>query len=277
MRYNNNMNDQETKQIVKLITRIALGLFVFLFIWGSFTLIPPGKRGVVKRLYAINRVIGEGPNLKIPIFERVVKMDVQTQKEQVDASAASKDLQNVAATVALNYNLQYDKVGELYRLVGMEYKERIIDPAIQESVKAATAKYTAEELITKREEVRDIIKTSIKERLAREFMDVTEVSIVNFNFSQSFNTAIEAKVTAEQNALAAKNKLEQVKFEAEQRVSQAKGEAEAIKIQAQAITQQGGAEYVKLQWIKAWSEGGSSVPTTILGEGSGNFILDLNR
>lgn len=267
------MNNEQYKQNIKTAFKIIIGLVVFFTLMGMFTIIPAGKRGVVTRMSAVNRVVDEGLNFKIPYVEGVKKMDVQTQKEQIDATAASKDLQNVATTVAINYNLEYDKVGELYRTVGVEYKVKIIDPAIQESVKAATAKYTAEELITKREEVRENIKTSIKDRLQREFINVTEVSIVNFNFSQSFETAIEAKVTAEQNALAAKNKLEQVKFEAEQRISQAKGEAEAIRIQSQAITAQGGAEYVQLQAIKQWK---GEVPQYV---GGGNVIpfLQINK
>jgi regulator of protease activity HflC (stomatin/prohibitin superfamily) len=121
------------------------------------------------------------------------------------------------------------------------------------AVKASTANYTAEELITKREVVRQTIQDSLTERLKQNYVDVTGVSIVDFNFSPSFNQAIEAKVTAEQNALAAKNKLEQVKYEAEQRVEQAKGEAEAIKIQTQAIQSQGGRDYVNLKAIEKWN------------------------
>ena len=177
------------------------------------------------------------------------------------AEAASKDLQNVAAVIALNYNLMPDKVNVLWKEIGSQYKERIIDPAIQEAVKAVTAKYTAEELVTKRSEVRDLIKTTLRERLVKEYVLVSEVSIVNFDFSQSFNQAIESKVTAEQNALAAKNKLEQVKFEKDQRIAQAQGEAEAIRIQAQAITQQGGENYVNLKAVEKWD---GKLPTQMI-------------
>lgn len=240
-----------------------------------FKIVGAGERGIVLRWGAVERIMPEGLNWKMPIMERVKILDVKTQKEQVDVNSASKDLQTVSTEIALNYHLIPDKVDLLWKNIGSEYKERIIDPAIQEAVKATTAKYTAEELITKRNLVKDEIKTALTARLTADYIFVDELSITSFDFSSSFNTAIEAKVTAEQSALAAKNKLEQVKFEAEQRISQAKGEAEAIKIQAQAINSQGGADYVQLQWIRAWAEGGSKVPTFITGDKAGNFLFNL--
>jgi len=258
------MTDREQiKYVVKIGIRILVVLLVILSVWMSFEIIGAGERGVVLRLGAVDRVMNEGFNFKIPFVERVKTLDVKTQKEEVEASSASKDLQTVTAVIALNYHLSPEQTGKLWQSVGADYKERIIDPAIQEAVKAATAKFTAEELITKRPEVKDVIKTVLRERLAIEFIVVDEVSIVNFDFSASFNSAIEAKVTAEQNALAAKNKLEQVKYEAEQRVTQAKGEAEAIKIQAQAIQSQGGAEYVNLKAVEKWN---GTLPVYMLGD-----------
>lgn len=239
-------------KIGKIITHAVIAMIVLVFLFGSFGTVPVGSKGIRLTQDKVSGVVENGFYLKVPLIQRIVKMDVQTQKEQIEAQAASKDLQNVSATVALNYNLYPDKVVELYSKIGNDYKSRIIDPAIQEAVKSATAKHTAEELITKRTEVRDEIKTSLTERLANEFIQVSEVSIVNFDFSGSFNKAIEAKVTAEQDALASKNKLEQVKYEAEQRVASAEAEARAIKIQAEAVTQQGGKDYVQLKAIEKW-------------------------
>lgn len=260
-------------KIGKIITHIVIGLILLIVVFGSVGSIGAGYRGVRTQFGAVKGVVDNGLYFKLPIIQGVVKMNVQTQKEQVQAEAASKDLQNVSTTIALNYNLYPDKVSDLYSKIGVEYKSRVIDPAIQEAVKSATAKYTAEELVTKRPEVRDAIKTELISRLANEFIQVSEVSIVNFDFSSSFNQAIEAKVTAEQNALAAKNKLEQVKFEAEQRVASAQAEAEAIKIQAQAINSQGGADYVQLKAIEKWNGSlpqqmipGSAVPFINLGK-----------
>lgn len=234
----------------------ALVALFLLFAVTPFTQVDAGERGVVTRVGAYNRTLEPGIHWMTPFVESVTKFDVRTLKEQAEASAASKDLQTVNATVAVNYNIDPEKVADLYVRIGSEYKARVIDPAIQEVVKAATAKYTAEELITKRAVVTDEIQVALKERLGASDIQVSTVSIVNFSFSESFNAAIEGKVTAEQNALASKNKLEQTKYEAEQRIAQAKGEAEAIKIQSQAISAQGGAEYVALKKIEKWNGAG---------------------
>lgn len=237
---------------VKWLIGGSVALIVLLAIL-PFTIVDAGERAVVLRLGAVDRVLSEGMHWVTPFTESVKTIEVTTQKEQVKSTAASKDLQNVTTEVAVNYNLQPDKVGELWKTFKGEHKDVLIDPSIQEAIKAATANYTAEELVTKREVVREEIEKLLIARLEPSFIHVTGVSIVEFDFSKSFNEAIEAKVTAEQNALAAKNKLEQVKFEAEQRISQAKGEAEAIRIQSQAIQSQGGENYVQLKTIEKWN------------------------
>ena len=197
-----------------------------------------------------------------PIIQKIKKINVQTQKEQVNATAASSDLQTVTTVVALNYHLDPNAVGKLYQEIGDDYKTKVIDPRIQDVVKATTAKHTAEQLITRREQVKDETTQLLREQLRESNIIVESVAFVNFDFSQSFNSAIEAKVTAEQNALSAKNKLEQVKYEADQRITQAKGEAEAIRIQAQAIQAQGGAEYVNLKSVEKWN---GQLPTYMMG------------
>jgi regulator of protease activity HflC (stomatin/prohibitin superfamily) len=143
-----------------------------------------------------------------------------------------------------------DQAARVYQEVGVDYKERLVDPALQEAVKASTAKYTAEELITKREEVRESIKSHLKEKLESRGIDVDDFNIVNFEFSESFNVAIENKVTAEQSALAAKNKLEQIKFEADQRIAAARGTAEAIRIEADAL--KSNPQVLQLRAIEKW-------------------------
>lgn len=263
----NYKNEQGEYKGGKIFLHCVVFIFILIVIFSSFSIIKAGKRGVILNFGAVSdKIMTEGFNFKVPFYQSVHKLDVKTQKEEVTATAASKDLQTVSTQIALNFHLSATEVNRLWQTVGSEYKTRIIDPAIQEAIKASTAKYTAEELITKRSEVKETAKMLLSERLAKEFIIVDELSIVNFDFSNSFNSAIEAKVTAEQNALAAKNKLEQVKFEAEQRITQAKGEAEAIRIQAQAIQNQGGAEYVNLKAIEKWNGNlpqymmGNSVP-----------------
>lgn len=262
--------EQEDKKIIKGIIW-GVAIFVILItMFGSFSLVGAGQRGVLLTVGKVeDKILTEGFNFKLPFIQSVKKLDVKTQKEEVDASAASKDLQTVTAKIALNYHLKPESVNKLWQTVGKDYNERIIAPSIQEALKSATAKYTAEELITKRPNVKEDIKNILTERLQEENIIVDEFSIIDFNFSKSFNDAIEAKVTAEQNALAAKNKLEQIKYEAEQRIVTAKGEAEAIKIQAEAIQTQGGAAYVQLKALEKWN---GILPTYMMGGQSVPFI-----
>lgn len=262
-------------KVGKVILHILLFIFVvFPLLWNTWGTVNAGVRGVRTRMGAVVGTVNEGLYFKLPYLEGVYKMDVKVQKDEVEANAASKDLQTVSSKMAINFNLSPDAASIIYRSVGTDYKIRILDPAVQESVKAVTAKYTAEELITKRESVRDEIKTVLSGKMAQYGIIIDQVNITNFDFSQSFNAAIEAKVTAEQSALAAKNKLEQVKFEAEQRITSAKGEAEAIKIQAAAIQNQGGAEYVNLKWVEKWN---GALPTTQMGTSGFTPLINIAK
>jgi len=264
--------NEEDKKFAKFIKIAVISIVSLVLIFGAFGIVKAGDRGVKTRFGAVVGTVDEGLYIKIPFIEQVKKMDIKVQKDEVEANAASKDLQTVSSKLAINYNLSPDYTANIYKTVGIDYKSRLVDPAVQESVKAVTAKYTAEELITKRELVRDEIKALLSAKMLPYGVIISQVNITNFDFSQSFNQAIEAKVTAEQSALAAKNKLEQVKFEAEQRITTAKGEAEAIKIQAQAIQNQGGAEYVNLKWVEKWN---GQLPSTTLG--SNIPMININK
>jgi len=239
----------------KIIAHAILGLLILVIFFGSFGTVATGKVGVKSTLNKVTGTVQPGMYFKLPIVQNVVTMDVQVQKEEADATAASKDLQTVNAKIAINYRLDEAKVMDLYSRIGTNYKARVIDPAIQEVVKASTAGYTAEELITKRPEVTDKIQLALSTKLAESdiLVSANGVSIINFDFSQSFNKAIEEKVTAEQNALAAKNKLAQVEFEAQQTIATAKATAEAQRISSAALAAQGGSDYVQLKAIEKWN------------------------
>ena len=237
---------------IKVIVSIVIALALLIWL-NPITSVSAGHRGVVLRGGRVVRVLNEGFQYKTPAIESVNEVDVRTQVETAQANAASKDLQTVSTKVSVNYNVIPEKVELMWNSVGKDYKTVLIDPAVQEAVKAATARHTAEELITQRPAVKDEITNALHERLASSaFLNVTQVSLTDFDFSDSFNAAIEAKATAVQNAEASKNKLEQVKYEAQQQIEKAKADAETIRIQAAAINAQGGADYVQLQAIKAW-------------------------
>lgn len=251
------MRDDEEINPTAMFIKFALLIFgviiLLIALFGSFYTIDAGERGILLTWGSPDATPKEpGLHFKIPIAQTVKKMDVKVLRFDAQAGAASKDLQTASTEVAVNYHLNDDSIVEVYRSIGLDYETKVIQPAVQESVKASTALYTAEELVTKRPEVKDRIDQVLRERLLKYNIVVDTVSITDFKFSEAFDNAIEAKVTAEQDALAAKNKLEQVKYEAEQRLTQSRAEAEAIRIQAEAIRSQGGEEYVNLQAINKW-------------------------
>tara|TARA_Y100000310_G_scaffold320806_1_gene377625 strand:+ start:2085 stop:2912 length:828 start_codon:yes stop_codon:yes gene_type:complete len=239
-------------KIKKFISSIVIGLIALMIIFGSFGTIGAGERGVLLQFGAVqNKVFGEGLYFKIPFVHEVVKIDVKIQKDEVAASASSKDLQIVTSKIALNYHLSPESVNKIWQEVGKNYNVRIIAPSIQEAVKAITAKFTAEELITKREEVKEQIKMNLAERLLEHAIIVDEFNIIDFYFSPAFNAAIEAKVTAEQLKLKADRDLERIKIEKEQMITSAEGKARAILIEAQALI--ANPKVVELRWIEKWN------------------------
>jgi len=226
------------------IAGVFLGvvLVVGSVIFGSFTTIPAGQRGVVIRFGAITgNVLGEGLKTKVPFLDSVVKMSVQTQKYEAASTAASRDLQEVKTAIALNWRLDPSLAADVYKTLGLEYIDRIAAPAIQETIKQVTARYNAEDLILKREEVKGAISESLAARLLERGIIAETVSITDFQFSATFVAAIEAKVAAEQAVLEARNKLERVKVEAQQREAVEQGEAAARIAKAQ-----GEAEYIRI-------------------------------
>jgi len=243
-----------------------VALVLFIVIW-PFGIVEAGERGVLLRWGAVTgKIFNEGLYMRIPLADRIEIMDVKIQKEEVLATAASKDLQTVESRVALNYHIDPSRVANIYQEIGINYNIRLIDPALQESVKSTTAKYTAEELITKREEVRDAIRAHLVEKLEPRGILIDDFNIVDFQFSASFNAAIELKVTAEQSALAAKNKLEQIKFEAEQQIAEARGKAEALRIESSAL--QSSPQILQLRALEKWD---GKLPA-VMGNGSTPFV-----
>ena len=239
-------------------------------------MVEPGYNWFTVTLGKVNSTVyTDGLHFKTPFITKSVKYNIQTQKLDATADASSKDLQSVGATIVVNYKYKESEVVNLYKNVGKEERvaEKIITPAIQEVFKAVVAKYSAEELITKRSDVSKDIEDTLNKRLEQYGVQIQLFNIVNFDFSKSFNDAIEAKVTAEQEALAEKNKLEKVKYESEQKVVAAVAQAKAIEIQAKAIQSQGGKEYVNLKWIEKWD---GKLPVTVAWEDS-SFIMMMDK
>jgi len=221
--------------------KLIIGVFIFIIIsflvFTSIYTIKAGERGVLLTFGKPSPVaMSEGLHFKYPIAQKVIKIDVKTQKYEAEASSASKDLQVVTTKVAVNYHLFPEGVPELYQKIGLSYANRIIQPAVQEVIKASTAQFTAEELITKRPEVKNTIKELLSDRLTKRGIVTEEISITDFDFSQSFNDAIEQKVTAEQLKLKAERDLERIIIEKEQAITKAQAEAESLRLQKQEVT-----------------------------------------
>ncbi|MEW6047239.1 MAG: prohibitin family protein [Bacillota bacterium] len=231
---------------VKVAVGIAAVVFLFL-VFRFWVVVPAGHRGVVLQFGAVKGAIGEGLHFVLPVVRQVELVDVRVQKTETEAQAASRDLQTVRSLIAVNYHVDASAVDDLYRRVGMHYAATIIAPAVQECVKAVTAQYTAEELITERQQVSARMAEQLGAKLAPYGIVVDGFNVVNFDFSEEFNRAIEAKQAAEQLALKAQRDLERVKIEAEQKLTQARAEAEALKIQKQEVTP----ELLRLREIEA--------------------------
>ena len=256
-----------------LIIGAILVFFLFLSPWVQ---IGAGERGIVLNFGAVQKnVLGEGLHFRIPIMQKITRVDVKVQKAETDAAAASADLQDVSSKVAINYHIIPDKANIVYQSIGIQFKERIIDPAVLEVVKAVTAKYTAEELITKRPAVSDAMKLSLTQRLLEHNIAVDAFSIVGFSFSKIFMEAIESKQTAEQLAMKAQRDLERIKIEAEQKITAAKAEAESLRLQKENIS----LDLIELRKIEAnlkaidkWNgilpqvTGGGAIPFIGVGE-----------
>lgn len=205
---------------------------------GAAVIVEAGHVGVVTRFGAVTGVVFEqGLSYKIPFVEAVWIADVRTQKEQVDAAAASRDLQEVKSTIALNYHLDAKEAPQVYRNIGPQYKTRIVDPAIQEAFKFTTAQFNAEELITQREAVKNRARDFLKDRLGQFNVIVDELNIVVFEFSRAFNDAIESKQVAAQRVLQAENERAKARVDAETRVIAAQGEANAVLTRAKAAAE----------------------------------------
>jgi len=241
------------KTLLKLIPLLVVAVLIIAAIaFKGYVIVEPGNRGVIVQLGAVSpRILNEGFHFKIPFIQEVIPLDVRVQKAQSEEVSSSRDLQVVNTVIVVNYRLDPEKVNNFYQEVALQdYQERVVFPAIGESLKAVTAQYTAEELISKRSEVSFKVKEMLSKKLAAYYMKLDEINITEFKFSDEFNAAIEQKQIAEQNALKANLDLQRIQVEAKQKIEQARAEAEALKIQKDQITP----ELVELRKIEAQLE-----------------------
>ena len=265
--------------------KIILAAILVLIIIGvvasaSVKIVESGNRGVLTHWSAVDLAsppLNEGIHFVVPFQDEVVQVEVRTLKYDKETRSASKDLQTVETTVTVNYQADGTKVNYLYKEIGLDYENRVIGPAVEETVKQVTANYNAEELITKRPLVKGDIENAIRDRLNQFYVNTEVISITDFEFSPLFAQAIESKVEAEQKAQKAENDLIRIEVEARQleaqavglaaaNIAEAQGEAEAISIINNALSQ----NPYYLEWLKtqAWD---GKLPL-VVGEGGTPFI-----
>jgi len=240
---------------------------------GAFAPVDAGHVGVLTTWgYLEPTVLRPGLNLKWPIAQTVTDYSIRVQVDNAKAAAASKDLQDVSAVIAVNYHPDPAGLLDIHNTIGPEFKARVIDPAVQEAFKATTAQYTANELVTKREEVKVKARDLLRERLSAYHIVVVELNIVAFEFSKEFIAAIEAANVARQQVITAQQTLERQKIEAQQQIVQAeayanaaitraRADAEANRLVADSVTER----LISLRTVEKWngllpSVNGGSIP-----------------
>lgn len=258
---------------------IAILLFIIvsaiIIVSCSITTIPTGFVGVKTRFGKVqDDVIQEGLNIKTPFIEKIVKIDCKTRKIETESGGSTKDLQTVTIKVAINYNVNKLTANKLYREVGIDFENVIVNPAILESIKSAMAQYNAEELITKRAEVSNKIEETIIGKISARGFDVTEFNVINIDFSQEFDQAIERKAVKQQEVATAQAELEKQKIQNEKEISEAEKDARVMELQNQQITEL----TLRLKqleneraMIDKWN---GAYPSTMISDGS-NTLLNI--
>ena len=259
--------EDKIHKIVKYVLLAIIVIFLIITFFNSFKTIPTGFVGVKTRFGQVqDTMLNEGLNLKVPFIEKIVLMDCRTQKTEYTMEASSKDLQKISNfKIAINYNITNDTANKLYRSVGVDYKSIIVEPAIQEAMKATVANYTAEELITKRNEVSEFALDKLSPKLQENGITLTSLNILDLSFSEEFDTAVEQKQIVEQETQKAQYELEKAKVENQKKIENAQADAEVMAAQNAQITD----NYLRLKeienqkaMIEKWN---GQLPTTMTG------------
>ena len=261
------------KAAIAVCIIFVIGLIVF---FASTTIVPTGHIGVVTLYSKVqDRYLDAGFHFIRPFVEDVHDIDIRTQKYQGTVEGSAKDLQIVNITMSINYQIRAEKASKLYAEVGANYNDVVLNPALQSSLKAAIAKFTAEEMITKRSEVANAITEELNARLEEYFM-ISAVNLENIGFTDEFNKAVEAKTTNQQKAEAEKAQLEIIKVQNEQKINTAEAEAKVRELQSQSVTEKS-LEQLRLEiqreMIQKWN---GSFPTTMLSEDP-TMLFDLGK
>lgn len=236
----------DTKAIKQIIAGVIVVLVLFL-LTDSFFTVSAGTSAIKLRFGKVVGSYEEGFHFKVPFIDRIEKFSVRIKKDTVRTEAFSKDLQTVKVGLAINHRIQGDTVISIYRNLGPDYVTTVLMPMAEEWIKAVVAKYSAESLISNRIQVAKELDSVLKEKMAEKQVIVSDIAIVDFDFSPQFLKAVEEKQIAEQEAKRATNLVEKVKKEAEQQILKAQAEAQSLRLQREVVS----AELIKLRQVEA--------------------------
>ena len=268
--------EMNRKGVVILVIGAIILLVGMIMLFASTSIVPTGHIGVVTLYSKVqDKYLDAGFHWVKPFVEDVHDVDIRTQKYSNTVEGSAKDLQIVNITMSINYQIKPEKVTELYAKVGKDYSNIILNPALQSSLKASMAQFTAEEMITKRAEVSNTITKELNESLDNYFL-ISAVNLENIDFTDEYNKAIEAKTTNQQKAEAEKAKLEITKVQNEQKINTAEAEAKVRELQSKSVTDKS-LEQLKLEiqreLIQKWN---GQFPTTMLGDNP-NMLFNLGK
>ncbi|HCC47462.1 MAG TPA: HflC protein [Elusimicrobia bacterium] len=232
---NNQGGKMEKDYLGKLLLPIIV-VVAAVFAFSSFFIIAPGEVAVKTRLGGIVDSYSEGMHFKIPLVENITKFSIQIQRADIKTQAFSKDLQTMNSHLVVNHRIQKETVVSIFRNLGPNYVDNIVDPAVQEVFKAISARYSAERIISERNQLVEEINAEVKERLSKKEIVVTDISVTDLDFTDQFLKAVEDKQVAEQQAKMSEKLVEKAKRDAESQIAKSKGEAEALRMQREQVT-----------------------------------------
>lgn len=258
LKFNYKVNKTEKKEVkmengklAAVVTVIVLFVIAVL-LCNPIVVVGVGERGVKVTLGKVSpESLGEGMHFIMPYVQKIAKMDVKTQKYTTQTHVYTKDIQQARISYVVNYNLVSDSAYRMYQEVGMDYVSKVINPVLEGSIKDVIGKWNAQDLVANREEATNDILLKLRDQLTPKYVNVTGFQIVDINYSDVFERAIESKVTAEQDALKAKNKTVQIQEEAKQKLISAEAEAKSMSIRANALTQN--KALVEYEAVQKWN------------------------
>jgi len=223
--------DNLSKLLIPVVFVLAL-----IAAFSSFFIISPGEVAIKTRMGAIVGSYSEGLHFKMPFVDSITKFSIQIQRANIKTQAFSKDLQTMNAHLVVNHRIQQETAISIFRNLGPNYVENIVDPMVQEVFKAIAARYSAESVISERNQLVQELNKEVKDRLTLKEIIVTDISVVDLDFTEQFLKAVEDKQVADQQAQMAGKLVEKAKRDAEQQIAKSRGEAEALRMQREQVT-----------------------------------------